>query len=310
MDRSAAGSAGRMHKCTLWRSHVVPVCITHNFLPFNLCHGIRGTRMHWSTNTGLRPRALAIVRSLLQHGATQDLEVRLTAPWQGPLGAAQGLGPPVHIDAVSCWGERGKGAAAWRCGVGWTVDACGLHASGHPSNLVVAVLSFPPTPQSRPSEPLAPPRCHPCHPAHAPSPPHPAPVPSSPPQSPPTPLPDHARWRYLLAADGYTASSRLGALLAGSSAVLKSRCGGWGAAVGGGGVAIHANGVYQRWEGRGERAAHSGTQGGACVRSSPTTYRAGADFSLSRVKVRSQTQRPTPVPLNTGPPTSSGTIGC
>ncbi|KAG2446503.1 hypothetical protein HYH02_008494 [Chlamydomonas schloesseri] len=70
----------------------------------------------------------------------QDLEVRLTAPWQGPLGAAEGLGPPVRIDA-----------------------------------------------------------------------------------SPPTPLPDHARWRYLLAPDGYSASSRLGALMAGSSVLLKSR---------------------------------------------------------------------------------------
>ncbi|KAG2433895.1 hypothetical protein HXX76_008248 [Chlamydomonas incerta] len=83
----------------------------------------------------LRPYLAALAA---QH--PQDLEVRLTAPWQGPLGAAQGLGPPVRIDA-----------------------------------------------------------------------------------SPPTPLADHARRRYLLAPDGYTASSRLAGLMASSSVVLKSR---------------------------------------------------------------------------------------
>ncbi len=43
------------------------------------------------------------------------------------------------------------------------------------------------------------------------------------PQSPPTVIWDHARYRYLLNLDGYAASSRLGALMAVDSPLIKSR---------------------------------------------------------------------------------------
>ncbi len=38
-------------------------------------------------------------------------------------------------------------------------------------------------------------------------------------------IPDHARWKYLLSADGFTASCRLGKLLGTDSCVLKARLG-------------------------------------------------------------------------------------
>ncbi len=40
-------------------------------------------------------------------------------------------------------------------------------------------------------------------------------------QSPSVPLPDHARWRYLLSTDGNTASCRFGKVLGANSVVVK-----------------------------------------------------------------------------------------
>ena len=44
-------------------------------------------------------------------------------------------------------------------------------------------------------------------------------------QHPPTPISDHARYRWLLNVDGMSASTRMGFLMTTDSAILKSRCG-------------------------------------------------------------------------------------